>query len=214
MKPVIGALSNELTNRISELARKRTFYEGEQVFAEGETADFLPIVVSGSVRMIHYLEPGKEVTIGTFHAGEMFAVPPVFDGKNYPSTAIATEQTELLLLPRAQFLALLADSSEFAFAVIGWMTSMLREKTAAIETLATASPEHRIAKILLKLAGDDGEFPVRIRLRREDIAKRAGLTTETTIRVIRRLAERGLLEIEHGKVVIHDAIGLTRLAES
>ncbi len=86
------------------------------------------------------------------------------------------------------------------------MSEMLRQKTATIQNLATASPEHRVGTVLLRLAKDDGgEFPVRIALRREDIANIAGLTTETTIRVIRKLARDGIVRIEHGKIIIDDA---------
>jgi CRP-like cAMP-binding protein len=41
-------------------------------------------------------------------------------------------------------------------------------------------------------------------IRREDIAKMAGLTTETTIRVVRKFAERDLVRIVHGKIVVDD----------
>ncbi len=48
--------------------------------------------------MIHFLEAGKEVIIGIFQDGEMFAVPPIFDGAPYPATAIAMERTKILWL--------------------------------------------------------------------------------------------------------------------
>jgi CRP-like cAMP-binding protein len=212
MKALIGNISDDLAAILKQRGRTRLFRENEEIFAEGDDASFLPIVLSGSIKMIHFLEQGKEVIIGIFHEGEMFAVPPVFDGKRYPSTAIAMEDTRLLLLQRPEFLKLLRESSEFAFAVIEWMSEMLREKTATIQNLATASPEHRVATVLLKLAKDEGNnFPVRITLRREDIAKIAGLTTETTIRVIRRLAGKGLLRIEHGKISVDDDLGLKRV---
>jgi CRP-like cAMP-binding protein len=215
MKALIGNIGDDLAAVLKQRGRTRLFRENEEIFAEGDDAAFLPIVLSGSVKMIHFLEAGKEVIIGIFHAGEMFAVPPVFDGKRYPSTAIAMEDTRLLLLQRPEFLKLLKESSEFAFAVIEWMSEMLREKTATIQNLATASPEHRIATVLLKLAKDAGpELPVRIKLRREDIAKIAGLTTETTIRVIRRFAEDGLVNIQHGKILIDDDRALRRLVRS
>ena len=91
---------------------------------------------------------------------------------------------------------------------------MLREKTATIQNLSTASPEHRVGNVLLRIAKDEGDvFPLRITLRREDIANMAGLTTETTIRVIRRLAKRGFLNIDHGKIIIDDNTGLVQLVE-
>lgn len=206
MKDLISTASEALRTEIEALSRRHSYVEKEQVFSEGELAEFLPIVASGSVKMIHFLQPGKEVIIGIFGPGEMFAVPPVFDGGKYPSTAVAMEETELYLLSRDHFLDLIRRSDEFAFAVIAWMCEMLREKTATIQNLATASPEHRVATVLLKLASREASsVPVRIELRRQEIAEMAGLTTETTIRVIRRLADRGLLQINRGKVVIDPA---------
>lgn len=203
MKSLLQNISSNLAETLGKRGNKRVFTDGEEIFAEGDAAVFLPIILTGRVKMVQFPEVGKEVIIGIFGDGEMFAVPPVFDGKKYPSTAIAMERTELLLLKRPAFLELIRESDEFAFAVIGWMCGMLREKTATIQNLAVASPEHRVGHVLLKLASrEDGEMPVKIALRRQDMAKMAGLTTETTIRAVRRLAEKGLIRIDHGKVMI------------
>lgn len=211
----LETFSSDLRHILLKAGRTRSFGEDQEIFAGGETAGFLPIVISGRIKMLHFLEPGKEVIIGIFEPGEMFAVPAVFDGGVYPATAIAMENSELLLIERSRFLELLRESSEFSFAVISWMSAMLRDKTATIQNLATASPDHRVANVLLKLIDRESHSqPVRINLRRQDIARMAGLTTETTIRVIRKLAERGLLRIDHGKIFVGDVTGLKRLAES
>lgn len=211
MKPLLPHISAELNSLLESRGKHHSYQPGEHLFAEGEEALFLPIIKSGRVKMLHLLDAGKEVIIGIFGEGEMFAVPPVFDGKTYPSTAMAMEQTRLLLILRSDFLDILRESNEFALAVIEWMTEMLRDKTATIQNLATASPEHRVGNVLLKLVGTErSELPVRISLRREDIGRIAGLTTETTIRVIRRLADKHLLRIEHGKIFIDDPAPLRR----
>lgn len=196
-------LSSELRETLLQSGKKRVFKINEEIFSEGDKASILPIVLRGSIRMMRYLEPGKEVTIGIFRSGEMFALPPVCDGKCYPAGAIAMEQSELLLIPREKFLDILRSSNELAFAVIQWMCEMLREKTAIIQNLASSSPEFRIASLLIKLAEEaSANMPVRITLRREDLAKMTGLTTETTIRTVRKLAARKLFLIDHGKIVI------------
>jgi len=207
MKPLLGIISSDLIESLNKAGRTKTFNEGKEIFAEGERADFLPIIITGKVKMIHFLEAVKEVILRIFGGGEMFAVPPVFDGEPYPSTAIAVEKAKLLLLYRKDFLRLLEESNEFSFAVIGWMSEMLREKTATIQNLATASPEQRTGRILVRAAknGNSPEIaPVKISLRRKDIAEMAGLTVETTIRAIRRLADKNLIKIERGKIIIDD----------
>lgn len=206
MKPLLDQISDELRAELERLASIRRFDDGQLIFAAFEDAAFLPIVVSGKVKMLHVFENGKEVIIGIFGDGEMFAVPPVFDGAPYPASAYAMETTKLMLLRREDFLALLRKSDEFALAVIGWTCDMLRDKTATIQNLATASPDQRVANVLLKLSEKDGNGgPVKINVRRQDIAEMAGLTTETTIRVTKRLSERGLISIVRGKIIIEEA---------
>jgi CRP/FNR family transcriptional regulator, cyclic AMP receptor protein len=206
MKPLLETCDAPLVRKLEKICVRKTFGEGEEIFAEGDRAEFLPIVRRGKIKMVRYPEVGKEIIIGVFSDGEMFAIPPVFDGKNYPSTAIAMEKTDLLILRRADFLRLLRESHEFSFAVIEWMCEMLREKTATIKNLATASPEQRVANVLLRLAEKEPlAKSVKITLRRQDIAEMAGLTTETTIRAVKKLADRGLLKIVRGKIVLDDA---------
>jgi len=206
MKIRVDNVGPELAKALGKLGHVRQFGSGEQIFAAQDAAEFLPIIRSGKVKMVHNLADGKEVIVGIFGKGDMFAVPPVFDGLEYPAGAFAMEPTELLILPRNSFLALLRESHELAFLVIGWTCEMLREKTATIQNLARSSPERRIAAVLLKLiearVGDD---PFLVNIRRQDIAEMTNLTTETVIRATRRLAEMNLVRIERGKILIDEA---------
>ncbi len=211
MKKLLEIADSDFLAALQKLARRKSYSENQIIFSEGDKSDFLPIVERGKIKMVRYPDIDKEVIIGIFESGEMFAVPPVFDGDPYPSTAVAMEETTLLLLYRKDFLRLLRESSEFSFAVIAWMCEMLREKTATIKNLATASPEQRVGNVLLRLAEKEGaENQFKILLRRQDIAEMAGLTTETTIRVIRKLAEKDLVKIVHGKIILEQAERLRR----
>jgi CRP/FNR family transcriptional regulator len=212
MKKLLDNADPIFLENLRRLARRKTYSENQIIFSEGDDSDFLPIVERGRVKMVRFPDVDKEVIIGIFEAGEMFAIPPVFDGAPYPSTAVAMEETTLLLLYRKDFLRLLRESPDFSFAVIAWMCGMLREKTATIKNLATASPEHRVGNVLLRLAEkeDGARGAVRISLRRQDIAEMAGLTTETTIRVIRKLAEKNLVRIVHGKIILEESERLRR----
>lgn len=206
MKPLLENIGEDLSHILKKTGQTKTFSKGQEIFAEGDEASFVPIILAGKVKMLHFLEAGKEVIIGIFQDGEMFAVPPVFDGAPYPSTAIAMEETNILMLYRHDFLRLLSESSEFSFAVIGWMCKMLREKTATIQNLATSSSVYRTGNILLQLASKENKenHPIKILLRRQDIAEMAGLTSETTIRAIRQFAAKNLIRIQRGKIIIDD----------
>jgi CRP/FNR family transcriptional regulator, cyclic AMP receptor protein len=199
MKPIFEIASPELLENILKTGHTKTFEDSEVVFAEGEKAEFLPIVVNGKVKMVRYPELGKEFIIGFFGKGEMFAIPPAMDGKNYPATCVTVEKTRLLILPRHTFLKLMQESSEFKEIVMEKMCGLLRETAETINNLAGSSPEQRIGNVLLRLAKNK---PARITLRRQDIADMSGLTTETTIRTVKKLEEKELLKIIKGKIIL------------
>ena len=215
MKKLLANISSELTNTLEAIGVRRKYNAGQEIFAEGSPAEFLPIVISGAVKMIRSPEVGRDIIIGIFREGEMFALPPVFDGGPYPASAFAVEKTDLLRLERRDFLQLIRESPEFSFAVIGWMSEMLREKTSIIRNLAITSSERRVAGVLMKLAKNAGpDLPVKITVRRQDIGEMASVSTETAIRVVRRLADRGLLRIVHGKIFIDELDSLRAFLQS
>ena len=199
MKPLLQSASPELVEKLFKFGHKRSFVESDVIFAEGEKAEFLPIVLTGKVKLVRYPEIGKEFIIGFFSNGEIFAIPPAMDGKSYPATCVVVEDTKLLVLPRPNFLQLMKESSEFSAMVVEKMCGLLRETAETINNLANSSPEYRIGNILLRLAKENS---TKINLRRQDIADMAGLTTETTIRTVKKLQEKGLLEIERGKIIL------------
>ena len=199
------SVSEELSNRIKRDAYKRSLSAGETLFALGERPEFLPIIESGRIKIFRFLTPGKEIIVNVFGQGDIFAIPPVLEGTSYPANAAALVESELLLLPRKRFLELLDESKEFSSFIMSRMSLLLGETTRSMMILANASPEERIAQVLLWLASKENRsLPVSISLRRQDIAEIAGLTTETTIRTIRNMAASGIVTIERGKVLIEE----------
>jgi len=203
MDALFENLGDELVLNLMRSGAKKSFSANELIFSEGDDATFLPVMLTGRVKMVRYPEIGKEVILGVFQSGEIFAIPPALDGKRFPATAVAIEDSQLLILPRRDFLDLMESSSEFSTIVMGRMCGILRERVDTVQILATPSAEHRVASILLRLAGEikDNEIK-KISHRRQDIAEMSGLTLETTIRVIRKLEDRGYLKIVHGRIFL------------
>ncbi|MGI8544495.1 MAG: Crp/Fnr family transcriptional regulator [Aridibacter sp.] len=204
-----------LVQKLEELGRTKTFSKGEQIFGAGEKAEFLPVVLKGRIKVVRFLEVGKEIILNVFNDGEIFAIPPILDGKTYPATAVAMEETKLLLIYKKDFHTLLEESDEFSGFIMSRMSSLMREITSSMENLATASPEKRVGKILVRLANKENpNDSIKIPIRRQDIAEMAGLTTETTIRATRRLADKNLIKIVHGKIILEGTDNLQKFLDS
>lgn len=207
--------SRKLVRKMKEIGRVKSFDKNERIFSVGEKAEFLPIVLEGRIKVVRFLEVGKEIILNIFSDGEIFAIPPVLDGKTYPATATAMEKTKLLLIYKQDFHSLLEESNEFSTFIMSRMSYLMREITSSMENLATASPEKKVGKVLLKLAKkEDSNKPVKISIRRQDIAEMVGLTTETTIRAIRKLADKNLIKIVRGKIILENLEELQKFLPS
>ncbi len=214
MEDLLKNLGGELADRIIRSGTTRSYASNQSIFFEGDTATFLPIVMSGTVKLVRFPEPGKEVILGMFHSGEAFAIPPAMDGKRFPATAVAIEKSDLLLIPREEFLELMRSSPEFSSAIMSRMCGILRDRVDTVQILATSSAEQRVANVLLRLAGDiQNDGVKKITYRRQDIAEMAGLSLETTIRVIRKLAAKECLSIVGGRIILETTDSLRELVQ-
>lgn len=206
---------SKLLQLLNESGHTKIFKSGEVIFRVDDEPEFLPIVIKGKVKVVRFLEVGKEIILNIFKDGDVFAIPPIYDGKEYPATAIALEETKLLLIYKKEFFELLDSSEKFSAFIISRMSSLMREIASSMENFATASPEIKVSKILLKLAEKENQNgSITINLRRQDIAEMVGLTTETTIRTVKKLADKELLKIVHGKILLEDLSALRKFCQS
>lgn len=200
----LNRLPKTLQAELPTFGVEKTFAPEEILFMEGSPPRFLPIIISGRVKVVKFLDEGKEAIINIFTDGDVFVIPPLVDDLPYPATAIAMQPTRVVKIERQRFLELLQTNPDFSFAVVSELSKLLREKNKVIREFATNSPRHRILVTLERIVEKSGgqSEPVVITLRRREIAEMAGLTTETTIRVIRKLAAEGVLKIERAKIII------------
>ena len=212
---VINDLKDEtVIDEILRLGIRRTFSKGESVFQEGERASSLPIVSSGKIKVFKGAGAGKEVILRIFEEGEMFAIPPVFEQEPFPASAGAMTDAEVLFIQRPDFLRLVGSSSEFAEMVFRTMSNLLHDTTRSMTFLAIHNVKKRVASVLAWLASKDDISPYIVKLRRQDVAQISGITTESAIRNIKKLADDDLLKIKNRKIVIDDLPKLKAFADS
>jgi CRP-like cAMP-binding protein len=179
--------------------------KGEMLFAQDEPATHFFIVRSGRVKMSHFNEQGREFIQGHFSAGESFGEPPFFAKRNYPSSALATEESVVWKIPYEKFIALLREHSEVALGVIEALSERLIYKSMMLSETATEEAEHRLG-MLLKYIKKDHNIPAEkeylIKLTRQELADMTGLRVETVIRTIKILEQKGVVEIVDGKIFL------------
>ena len=208
---IFSSLNESELTELSKLTIERMFEPGEFVFWEEDSPDWFYIVAEGRIKVLKHSSSGKELIIAFFGPEEMFGEVAVFENKAYPASAQAVGETRVIGIKRSDFLGFLANRPEVALRIIQVLGGRLRDAQGRLKDIAGERVEQRIASILLMISSKLGtEIP----FTREEIANMAGTTTETTIRVMSRFKDNGIVRSTRGKAIILDEAKLRLLSEN
>ena len=180
--------------------KTKSFKKKSEIFAEGDTPLNVYYVKSGNVKIFKGHPDGKELITALVNTNDFFGFEPILEGTLYQESAIAMQDTELTVIPKQDFLALL-QSPDVSASFISLLCKKVLEKENQLVNLAYNSVRQRTAEALLKAIQlkDNKE---NIQISRDDLAKMVGTAAESVIRVLSDFKEEGLIEIEGGKIKI------------
>ena len=208
--PIFTGLAHDEIDELARIAIERRFAPGEAVFWEGDPPDWFYIVAEGQVKVVKQSSAGKEFIVAFFGPDEMFGEVAVFENKPYPASAIALAPLRVTGIPRRGFLDFLASRPQVALKIISVLGGRLREAQARLRDFASEKVEQRLSAALLMLSSKLGPT---LPFTRQEIADMTGTTTETAIRVMSRLRERGIIRSARGRITIIDELKLRVLSE-
>jgi len=208
--PVFSSLNDEELGELANLATERIFMSNEFIFWDGDSPDWFYVVAEGKVKVLKHSSSGRDFIIAFFGSGEMFGEIAVFENKPYPASAQAAAETKVVAIKREDFLSFLANRPQVALRIINVLGGRLRDAQGRLRDLAGERVEQRLASVLLMLSSKLG---FTLPFTRQEIADMAGTTTETAIRVMSQLKDRGIIRSTRGKVIILDEGKLRLLSE-
>lgn len=207
---VCRGLGNEATTNIMAITSLQKKPAGTTIFSEGDAADGVFEVVSGTLRLLKLLPDGRRQVTGFLCAEHLIGLAP--EG-NWVYTAEAVTDVTLCRYRRAAFERLIDTMPGFARRVLTATSHELRVAQDQMLLLGRKTAAERVASFLLLLADQQGSEEISVPMSRNDIADYLGLTIETVSRTLTQLKREGIIELTtHTKVVIEDRGALEDLA--
>lgn len=202
-------ISRESFDKISSLARFRDFRRNDQIFQEGDDALGFFIVAKGKVKVYKLSVSGAEHILHIVQEGGSIAEAVVFGNMTrYPAFAEALAETEVLFIPKKDFLSLMRSDFSLTLSVLGSMSEKLRYFNALIEELSLKGADARIAKYLLNLSFKKKSGSFSLDVKKVELAKRLGIAPETLSRNFKKLAKKHILRVSRDHITLLDKIAL------
>lgn len=197
---------------LMRVAYLQAFPRQVQLITEGEPADFLHVVVEGSVELFAQSN-GRETTMAVVRPVSTFILAAVLKDAVYLMSARTIDKCRVLLIPAENIRAVMARDSKFDKAIILELASCYRAVVKSQKDLKLRTGVERLANYLLRHQTDqDGTGHVRLETDKRTLAGRLGMTPENLSRAFGTLGPYGVA-VNGSDILLSDLDALARLAK-
>ena len=201
-------------DRLAALSSKRTFKSESVIFLRGDPGDALFGVVSGRVRVSTQTANGREVILNVMKPGDVFGEIALLDGQPRTASATALSPTQLIIIQRADFIALLQRDPQLAIHLIELLCGRVRWTSQQMEDTSLLNVSQRLAKRVLHLASSQGlptKEGVEIRISQEQLAKFLGLSRQIVNKYLQTWKRKRWIGLGRGRLIVSDERALLKL---
>ncbi len=183
---------------------------GAIVFRPGDSVQGYALVLSGRIDVSLTGPTGREIMLYSVAPGQscIQTTLGLLAGDDYSAEAVASVETEMVLVPRALFLSLVDGSAAFRALVFAAFADRMQTMMQLLEKVAFQKVETRLAERLLALAPENGT----IHLTHADLAGQVGSAREVVSRRLERWARSGWVSVGRGTITVQDRAALSALA--
>ena len=201
---------NSIAGSMELMGTRISYARNVEIFGEGEAAEYLYKVISGSVRSCKLLDDGRRQVTGFHMVGEVFGLEL---DEDHHFSAEAVSDAVVLVVKRSTIFGLAARDADIARQLWAMTARELQRVQDHMLVLGCMNAKQRVATFLLHMAlRSPGDNEFELPMSRQDIADYLGLTIETVSRTMTQLENDAAIGLASSRrVVLRNRAALMRL---
>jgi len=194
--------------RISLQCRWRWYKPHDRILSQEDSTNDVFFVVQGKIRIVTYSEAGKEISFRDLGAGRIFGELAAIDGLPRSASAVALSDALLASMPAKLYLQTLQGSPALSMACLKRLSQLVRALSERVVEFATMPVRDRILAELARMAVRRPTTPaiwvIDPMPTHSEIANRVATHREAVTRVLRKLADDGVVSRRGRALIVSD----------
>lgn len=192
--PLFSQLRESDLELLARLAQPREYPKNRVVLFANDPCDAFYIVLSGTIKVMLIAEDGREVILSLVRQGDFFGEMSLMDDEPYAASAIAMEDSNLLVLNRDDFRRSVVEMPGMSLGLLRALCGRLAEADHKIGGLILVDVAGRVAHLFLELAAQKGGDVIPNPPTHQVVAQLVGSSRETVSRTISALQQQKVIE--------------------
>ncbi|HYD66046.1 Crp/Fnr family transcriptional regulator [Azospirillum sp.] len=213
-------LEREELSRLASSARLAYFPKNGVIFQKGDPGDSMMAIIRGRVKICSHSVDGKELVLNIINKGGLFGEIALLDGEPRTADAIALEETDLLVLERAQFMPFLTARPDLSLRLISVLCKRLRQTSEHLEDTLFLEASSRFARALLRLVEVFGKpapqnaIRLDIKLSQQQLGCLVGVSRESINKLLNEWQRSGVIGMDAGYITVRDRDALDEIGNT
>jgi len=192
----------ELISKLDQSGILKNFHEGEIIVKENAYSNSIPIIKSGTIRVLRTDEDGREILLYYIQAGESCIMS--FLGALHQDTskikAIAEEDTSILFVPIEKVTGLIKEYPEWLNYIFKLYHKRFEELLEVVNEVAFKKMDERILNFIQKRVEITGAKTINIT--HEALANELGTARVVVSRLLKQLEDEGHVKLGRNKITL------------
>jgi CRP/FNR family transcriptional regulator len=204
--PVLRQADAQMRDEFKQNAYMARIPAGRDVFAEGDRAEGIALLLNGVVRVYKIGETGREITLYRFGTGEscVLTANAILSQKTFPALATVEEDAEAIMIPADTFRLWVGRSDLWRGFVFDLLSQRLATMLAVVDEVTFRRMDSRLAALLLERSALENP----IRTTHQEIAAELGSSREVISRILADFAALGFVSLSRGTIEVLDRSAL------
>lgn len=192
----------EINEKLLDYGKTKTFSEGDIILNENSYIKTIPIVLSGSIRVMRTDEDGREILLYYIKAGES-CIMSFLGGLHHDTSkvkAIAEENTEILFVPIDKVSELIKDYPKWLDYIFRLYHKRFEELLEVVNAVAFKKMDERLLNFIRKKCELTKSHTLYVT--HEQLANELGTARVVISRLLKQMEDEGLVNLGRNKITL------------
>lgn len=213
--PCFQMLSPEETELVKRSKTQILFRKGDTLTKQATFASYILFVIEGLSKQFIEGDHNRSFNIKIIKPGDFVGLSAVFSKNTYNYTTIALTDCRAFLVEKTTIEKVVKQNGEFGFNIIKRYCDQNTSLFDSLGNVIFKQMNGRIADVLLYLDSLKIENPDIFQLlSRKDLADFTGISTESTVKLLKSLEKDSIISLKEKDIIIEDKNRLLQISKT